>query len=114
MPAVRSRSDRLHVLQVRTMAHQTWTGVPGPDVAGWVIKWHARRDDQTLEFAQVPLLRVLPGSSIVVSLHFPGIGPIFGEVTGLCAIIELDEACSQALAGRHYLVAFNPDQRSNG
>ena len=86
------------------MAYKTWTGVPGPGVTGWIVRWHARQDEQTFAFEQVPLMRVLSGTPVVVTLPYQ-----VGIVTGLCAVIELDDA------GRLYLVAFNnDDQRPHG
>lgn len=91
------------------MAYKTWTGVPGPGVTGWIVRWHARQDEQTFAFEQVPLMRVLSGTPVVVTLPYQ-----VGIVTGLCAVIELDDDCVQHLAGRLYLVAFNDDQRPHG
>lgn len=89
------------------MAMKTWTAVPAPDVTGWIVRWHARKNNRTLGFEQLPLLRVTGGSPIVIGL-LPS--ELYGEVTSLCAVIELDEHSPQALAGRHYLVAFNPER----
>ena len=92
------------------MAYKTWTGVPGPGVTGWIVRWHARQDDRTIAFEQIPALRVLSGKPVIVKWLFQA-----GPVTGLCAVIELDDDCVQHLAGRLYLVAFNnDDQRPHG
>lgn len=73
-----------------------WCAVLHPDCYGYLVRWYARKGQRTVEFPQLPELRVAGAESIVVRSQTP----LMNEVTGLAAAIERDD-------GTTYMIAFN-------
>ncbi len=84
------------------LAKKRWTGVPPPEISGFLVAWHAARGDgRLLDIEQRPSIRVEGGRPIVIAFL---LGYFAVEPTNICAVIRLDD-------GATYFVAFTPDAR---
>lgn len=80
------------------MAKPTWRTIVAPGVNGYIVRWYVQKVEQTLDFEQLPYLRV-EGAQWIVACF-----PRAGDLTGVAAKVELDGG------GGEYLIAFNLDQ----
>lgn len=74
-----------------------WCAVLHPDCYGYLVRWYAKKGERTVDFPQLPELRVCGNESLVVRSQTP----LMNEVSGLAAAIERDD-------GTTYMIAFNP------